>query len=88
MDLKTYIASRRGAASELARRIGVSRSYLSQLASGKSPISPERAVEIERESGYAVTRKAMFPKTWARIWPELQLLGPDDGPRQCVEYEG
>jgi DNA-binding transcriptional regulator YdaS (Cro superfamily) len=85
MDLKTYIDSRRGAASELATRLGISRSYLSQLASGKAPISPERAVEIERESGYVVTRKAMFPSTWSRVWPELALLAPEQPDRQRAE---
>ncbi|WP_017773815.1 transcriptional regulator [Paraburkholderia kururiensis] len=71
MDLKTFIHSRRGAASELARRLGVSKSYVSQMANGKTPISPRRAVEIE-EHFPEVTRKEMFPNDWARVWPELR----------------
>ena len=72
MDLKTYIDSRRGAASELARKLGVSLSFLSQMASGVSSISPERCVEIEEATGGVVTRKDLKPARWERIWPELR----------------
>lgn len=71
MDLKTYIASERGRAAALAARLGVSKSYLSQMANGQSPISPERGVQIEQETGGIATRKDMFPDNWQRIWPEL-----------------
>lgn len=71
MDLKTYIASERGAAKKLAETLGISPSYLSQLIKGSSPISPERAVEFERATAGAVTRRDLFPGNWERIWPEL-----------------
>jgi len=71
MDLKTYIATERGRAVALAGRLGVSPSYLSQMANGKSPISPERCVDIWRETGGVVTREALRPDDWQRIWPEL-----------------
>jgi DNA-binding transcriptional regulator YdaS (Cro superfamily) len=72
MDLKTYIATApRGTAAKLAAALGISPSYLSQLSSGVSPISPERCVAIERETGRAVTRKDMRPSDWHLIWPEL-----------------
>lgn len=72
MDIKTYISGgHRGIATELARSIGVSASYLSQMASGLAPISPERCVEIEQATKGAVTRRDLRPKDWARIWPEL-----------------
>jgi DNA-binding transcriptional regulator YdaS (Cro superfamily) len=71
MDLKTYTSSERGRAVALAARLGISPSYLSQMANGQSPISPERAVEIEQETGNQVTRPDMFPNNWKRIWPEL-----------------
>lgn len=74
MDLKTYIAAERGRAATLAATLGVSPSYLSQMASGKAPISPERAVEIEVATGGLVTRQEMFPDNWQRIWPELGAL--------------
>lgn len=71
MDLKTYISSERGRAAALAARLGVSPSYLSQMANGQSPISPERCVEIWRETGGVVTRQHLRPDDWQRIWPEL-----------------
>lgn len=72
MDLKTYISiSPRGTAAALAKAIGVSPSYLSQMASGLSPISPERCVDIERGTGGKVARSALRPDDWRRIWPEL-----------------
>ncbi len=70
MDLKTYIAIERGRAAALAARLGVSPSYLSQMANGISPISPKRGVRIERETGGEVTRQCMFDD-WFDIWPEL-----------------
>ncbi|MNL26837.1 helix-turn-helix protein [compost metagenome] len=73
MDLKTYInSSPRGTAASLAKAIGVSPSYLSQMASGLSPISAERCVAIERETLGAVRRKDLMPDCWDRIWPELK----------------
>jgi DNA-binding transcriptional regulator YdaS (Cro superfamily) len=32
------------------------------------------AATIERESHGLVTRKDLFPQTWALIWPELQAI--------------
>lgn len=71
MDLTTYISRKRGSATDLAAAIGVSPSYLSQMVRGKSPISPERCVEIEKATGGEVTRKNLRPDDWDRIWPEL-----------------
>lgn len=72
MDLNTYIStSPRGTASKLAAALGISPSYLSQMSSGTSPISPERSVAIERETAGAVPRKETHPNDWWLIWPEL-----------------
>ncbi|TAM15942.1 MAG: hypothetical protein EPN65_16645 [Pandoraea sp.] len=72
MDLKTYLSTlERGGASALATSIGVSISFLSQMASGSSAISPARCVSIERATGGAVTRRDLRPDDWADIWPEL-----------------
>lgn len=71
MDLKTYISAERGRAVALAARLSVSPSYLSQMANGQSPISPERCVEIERATNGEVTRPELKPDGWQRIWPEL-----------------
>lgn len=71
MDLKTYISSERGRAAALAADLGVSPSYLSQMANGKAPISPERCVEIWQKTQGLVTRQDLKPDEWPRIWPEL-----------------
>lgn len=73
MNLRTYLDdSPRGTATKLAASLGISVSYLSQMADRKAPISPQRAVEIERDTGGSVSRKDLFPDDWHRIWPELQ----------------
>ena len=72
MDLKKYLEKAgRGSASELAERLDISLSYLSQLISGASSLSPERCVEIELATNGEVTRKDLRPEDWERIWPEL-----------------
>lgn len=72
MDLKQYITEKRGRATDLARELGVSISYLSQLASGAAPIPTDRAVLIEQLTKKAVTRKDMFKTDWEKHWPELK----------------
>lgn len=71
MDLKTYIATERGRATKLAKQLGVSTSYLSQMTSGTAPISEERAVQIEGLTGGYVSRRDTHPDRWQKIWPEL-----------------
>jgi len=82
MDLKTYIAREHGSGSALAARLGVSPSYLSQMANGRSPISPERCVDIWRATNGQVTRPELRPDDWQRIWPELV---PASGPSGTAE---
>jgi DNA-binding transcriptional regulator YdaS (Cro superfamily) len=86
MDLKTYIQADRGRASRLAEQLGISRSYLSQMASGTAPISPERCVDIERETNREVTRQDLRPDDWRRIWPELPE--PGAAPRRRKDDQG
>jgi len=65
MDLKTYISnSPRGTASGLAKALSISPSYLSQMASGLAPISPERSVAIERFTVGEVSRRDLRPDDW------------------------
>jgi DNA-binding transcriptional regulator YdaS (Cro superfamily) len=71
MDLKTYISAERGRAAALAADLGVSPSYLSQMASGKASISPERCVQIEQKTFGAVKRQHLKPDDWQLTWPEL-----------------
>ena len=72
MELRKYIDTlERGKAKELAEVLEVSRSYLSQMASGKTAISPARCVDIEIATNRVVTRKDLRPNDWFKIWPEL-----------------
>jgi DNA-binding transcriptional regulator YdaS (Cro superfamily) len=83
MNLKTYLSAERGRATWLATQlVGVSTSYLSQMASGKAPISPERCVQIEQATGGEVTRQELCPENWQAIWPELTKL-PATKPRRA-----
>lgn len=73
MDLKTYFRTgERGTAKKLAEDLGISSSYLSQLASGLAPLSPKVCVSIERFTSGAVTRQDLRPKDWRDLWPELE----------------
>lgn len=69
MNLKEYLSTLgRGGAAKFAARIGVSASYLSQMASGATTISPARCVQIEDESAGMVTKPEMR-SDWQSIWP-------------------
>jgi DNA-binding transcriptional regulator YdaS (Cro superfamily) len=55
MNLKQYIKSfKRGSASKLANELGVSPSYLSQMASGRAPVPAKLCTVIERATNNAV----------------------------------
>ncbi|WP_175689674.1 transcriptional regulator [Burkholderia anthina] len=78
MNLKTYISTApRGTAKKLADALKVSPSYLSQMASGVSSISPRRCRQIEDATDGRVTRRELRPNDWHEIWPDLaQSAGP------------
>lgn len=67
--LKIYLSKlERGGVSRLANKLGISASYLSQLASGAASISTERAVEIEKATGGAVRCEDLRPDfDWAYL---------------------
>lgn len=71
-NLKAYLATRdRSVSAQLAETLGISASFLYQMASGHAQISPARCVAIENATGGAVTRQRMRPDDWHMIWPEL-----------------
>lgn len=79
MNLKTYLSSlERGGASKLAEEIGVSASFLSQMAAGSAAISAARCVLIERATDGIVLRKDLRPTDWQDIWPELAEPAKED----------
>ena len=65
-----FVKQPRGARSEMAKALGIGRSFFSQLSRGDANISPARAVEIERLSGGGISRKDLLPTKWQDIWPE------------------
>jgi DNA-binding transcriptional regulator YdaS (Cro superfamily) len=71
MTLREYLDRLEyGNAIHFALSIGISHSYLCQLASGAASISPRRAMQIERATHGMVTRKDLLPATWEEYWPE------------------
>lgn len=72
MNLKKYITQLpRGEAKLFSKAIGVSPSYLSQMASGVASISPAISLAIERATAGAVTRADLRPDDYWLIWPDL-----------------
>ena len=61
-----------GGPTELARKVGVSPSFVSQWISGLRWIPKDVAPEIERVS--SVTRQQLYPDTWKKRWPELEMI--------------
>ena len=62
MNLKDYFAGQPyGAKVSLARKIGVSKTWMSQLISGKEQCSPQLANKIQEATNGAVTREDLRP---------------------------
>lgn len=72
MDFGSYLNQLpKGGKTELAKRLKVPLGYLSRMVSGERPITPARALDIERETAGKVTRQDTRPNDWWVIWPEL-----------------
>lgn len=79
MHLRPYLDTLpRGGSAAFAASLGISPVYLLQLAAGQGgrKPSPELCVQIERESGGAVTRRDLR-EDWKAIWPELERRSDD-----------
>jgi DNA-binding transcriptional regulator YdaS (Cro superfamily) len=83
MDLSTWLKSARGRQVALARHLGVSTPTVAEWVTSDRPVPLRHAAEIEGFTGGEVTRKAMFPHDWQRIWPELQAP-TDTSPKQAT----
>lgn len=71
MVLSQYIATSPGNGKRLAEALGISPSYLSQLASGHRPTSAEMALRIERATMGAVPVQESCPGAdWAVVGRE------------------
>lgn len=66
-----YIRAERGRHTTLAKFLGVSDSYLSQMVSGLRPIRPAFCVLIVQFCGGTVSRQQLRPNDYWLIWPDL-----------------
>ena len=80
MDLKTYISAERGRAKSLAAFLGISPSFLSQIAAGTAPASPSRCLAIEKGTDGQVTRKDLRKNDWRDIWPDAAAADASSTP--------
>lgn len=71
MDLKKYLATRRGRQTALAAATGLAPTYIWQMANGVRPVPIEHCAAIERATNGQVSRKDLRPNDYWRIWPEL-----------------
>ena len=68
MTLQEYFAGRkRGAKDGLAKELGITRTWMSQIISGRQVCSPELALNIERLTEGQVTRKDMRPDLFGEV---------------------
>ena len=70
-QLKSWLEDGKGRGKQLAAHLNVPGSFVSKIASGSKPIPVAHGAAIEQFTCGAVTRQAMFPQDWQRIWPEL-----------------
>lgn len=69
MKLSDYLKDKTNI--DLARRLGVHASMVSQWKNGVRPIPLERVTDIEKATSGMVSRKDLRPDDWHRYWPEL-----------------
>ena len=68
MTLEEYFRDKpRGAKIELARKLGVSKTWMSLVISGRALASPELSVAIERYTKGQVTRKTLRPDIFGAL---------------------
>lgn len=68
----------------MEKHLGISKSYLSQLATGRAAISPGRCIIIEIFTKGAVGRSDMRPHDWSEIWPDYR---PDNTAQTYTESD-
>lgn len=68
MTLQQFFSNKpRGAQIELARKCGISKTWMNLLTSGREVPSPELALLIEKFTKGAVTRKTLRPDIFGEI---------------------
>ncbi len=72
MQIREYIASAPGNGKRLATALGISPSYLSQLASGHRAVTAEMALRIERATNGVVSVEESCPAAdWEVVGRQL-----------------
>ena len=68
MTLTEFFATKpRGAKAEMARKLGVSKTWMSLVISEKKLASPELSAAIERQTKGQVTRKTLRPDIFGAL---------------------
>lgn len=83
MQLAEHFDADWGRMARLARHLGLSPAFLSQIAKGVRPAPAERCAAIEQATSGAVRRWDLRPRDWHRIWPEL--IGAEGAPALPVD---
>jgi len=65
-----------GSQAEMARILAITPGMVSQLANGHRPVPIEHCLAIERAVSGQITRQALRPKDFRRIWPDLSSADP------------
>jgi DNA-binding transcriptional regulator YdaS (Cro superfamily) len=74
--LKSWLDEEYGRGARLARHLKVPPSFVTKMACGDKPVPFDHGASIEAFTDGAVSRKAMFPNDWRRVWPELAANDP------------
>lgn len=65
-----------GSQAALARIMGVKPAMVNQLIKGHRPVPIEHCLAIERATNGQVTRQALRPDDFLKIWPDLARVDP------------
>lgn len=87
MQLNTWLKAQPGRIARLARAIGCTPSFISQIRAGpgasRRPVPAALCPRIEVETSFEVRRWEMRPDDWHLIWPEL--VGTEGAPSTPTE---
>jgi DNA-binding transcriptional regulator YdaS (Cro superfamily) len=71
MNLSDFLKDPMNTQVDLAQKVGVSQSMISQISNGSRPCPIPTCVAIEKATNGQVTRQDLRPEDWEQIWPEL-----------------
>lgn len=72
MELKLCLQTRRGAAVELGRLLGVPAAMVHQWAAGRRPVTARYVPRVVQFFDGAVREWELRPDDWHLIWPDLR----------------